>query len=257
MSRKSFWAAAIVAIGLTGCGGGAPEAKKEASEAKPAAAPPVDTANAGSISGKIAFTGPKPTPAKLSMDATPVCAKMHSGPVLAEDAVLNSNGTLKNVFVRIKSGLPQQEWPTPTTAVKLDQKGCIYTPRVVAVMVNQPIEISNSDDTNHNIHPMPKLNREWNESQGPKGEVKTKTFPKEEATPILFKCNVHPWMRAWVGVVSHPYFAVTGDDGSFELKNVPPGEYTIEAWHERFGVQEIKVKVEPKQAVTAEISFKG
>jgi hypothetical protein len=250
-----FWAAAAVAAGLTGCGG-APQPARESTGPKPAAAP-LDPANAGSITGKVTFTGPKPAPAKLSMDATPACAKMHSGPVLAEDVVINSNGTLKNVFVRIKEGLPQRDWPTPTTPAKLDQRGCIYTPRMIAVMVNQPIEISNSDDTNHNIHPMPKLNREWNESQGPKGEVKLKTFPKEEPAPILFKCNVHPWMRAWVGVVSHPYFAVTGGDGSFQLKDVPAGEYTIEAWHERFGVQEIKVKVEPKQTITAEISFKG
>ncbi|MBL8233172.1 MAG: hypothetical protein JNL98_32030, partial [Bryobacterales bacterium] len=134
MTRKMFWAAAMAAAILTGCGGGTPEAKK-AAESKPAASAPVDTANAGSISGKVSFAGPKPAPAKLSMDATPACAKMHSGPVLAEDAVINSNGTLKNVFVRIKTGLPQGEWPVPATPAKLDQKGCIYAPRMIGVMV--------------------------------------------------------------------------------------------------------------------------
>ncbi|MCZ2149845.1 MAG: carboxypeptidase regulatory-like domain-containing protein [Bryobacterales bacterium] len=258
MKRKMFWLTLPVTVLLASCGGGAPEAKKaESSAPAAAAAPPVDAATAGSISGKVAFTGEKPTPKVLSMDATPACARMHKGPVYAEDVVLNGNGTLKNVLVYIKEGLPKGEYPTPTAPVKLDQTGCIYVPHVVAVMVNQPLEISNSDTTNHNIHPLPRVNREWNESQPPKGDVKVKTFPKEEMPPILFKCNVHPWMRAWVGVMSNPYFAVTGDDGTFTLKNVPPGEYTIEAWQERYGTQEIKVKVEPKQAQTADFSFKG
>ncbi|MBI3210629.1 MAG: hypothetical protein HYZ37_17220 [Candidatus Solibacter usitatus] len=189
------------------------------------------------------------------MDATPACAKQHKGPIYSEDAVINANGTLKNAFVYIKSGLAKRDYPVPPAPVKLDQKGCIYVPHVVGVMVNQTLEISNSDDTNHNIHPMPKENREWNESQPPKGDVKVKTFPKEEVPPILFKCNVHPWMRAWVGVVSHPYFAVSGEEGTFTLKDVPPGEYMVGAWHERFGVKEVKVKVEAKQSLTADITF--
>jgi len=253
-----FVLAAATAL-LMSCGGSGPsETKKDLKETAPAAvAPAADAGTAGSITGKVAFTGAKPAARTLSMDATPMCAKMHKEPVLAEDAVVNSNGTLKNVLVYIKSGLPKRDYPAPTTPVKLDQVGCVYTPHVVAIMVNQPLEIHNSDETNHNIHPMPKVNREWNESQPPKGEVKVKTFPKEELPPILFKCNVHPWMRAWVGVSSHPFVAVTGEDGTFTLKDVPPGEYTLEAWQERFGVQEIKVKVEPKQAQTADITFKS
>lgn len=181
---------------------------------------------------------------------------MHSGPIYSEEVIVNSNGTLKNVLVRIKEGLPKQGWPVPAMPVKLDQKACVYRPHVLGVQVNQTLEIHNSDDTNHNVHPLPRVNREWNESQPPKGEVKLKTFPKEEAS-ILFKCNVHPWMRAWVAVVSHPFFAVTGDDGSFVLKDVPPGEYTIEAWHEKYGTQELKLKLEPKQPLAADFTFKG
>lgn len=249
-----FWV--VVACALLAACGGAPQPAESKKETAPAAAPPVDTANAGRISGKVLFAGAKPAPKTISMDATPQCAKMHSGPIYAEDVIVNANGTLKNAFVWIKDGLPKREYPAPAAA-RIDQKGCIYTPRVLGLMVGQTLEISNSDDTNHNIHPMPRLNREWNESQPPKGELKVKTFPKEEMPPILFKCNVHPWMRAFVGVVSHPFFAVTGDDGTFSLANVPPGEYTLEAWHERYGTQELKVKVEAKQEQTSDFTFKA
>jgi len=244
---------AAVALLMFGCGGST-EPKK--AETTPPAAP-IDPATLGGISGAVQFQGLKPVLKPLSMDATPACARMHSGPVYSEEAVLNKNGTLKNVFVWIKAGLPAREWPTPAASVKLDQRGCIYSPHVLGIMVNQTMEISNSDDTNHNIHPLPRVNREWNESQPPKGDVKVKSFAREEMPPILFKCNVHPWMRAWVGVVSHPFFAVTGDDGAFVLKEVPAGDYTPEAWHEKFGTMELKVKVEAKQIAPAEFTFKG
>ncbi len=248
----------VLAIALfTGCSGSSTAEKKESPAVPAAATLKVDPSTAGSITGKVAFSGTKPKPQPLSMDATPACARMHQKPALSEEVVLNENGTLRNVFIYVKAGLPAGDWPVPTTPAKLDQLGCVYTPHVLAVMVNQPIEITNSDSTNHNIHPLPKLNREWNESQPPKGEVKVKTFPKAEVPPILFKCNVHPWMRAWVGVVNHPFFAVTGDDGSFTIKDLPPGDYTLEAWHERYGTQEIKVKVEPKQAQPADFTFKS
>ncbi|HUQ95093.1 MAG TPA: carboxypeptidase regulatory-like domain-containing protein [Bryobacteraceae bacterium] len=255
MKRNSVWPALPAIVLLAGCGGGSPEVKKEPAPAAPSAA--ADPAFTGSVSGKVVFTGTKPAPRALSMDATPACARMHNGPVYAEDAVIASDGGLKNVFVYIKAGLPKRDYPVPSTAIKLDQNGCIYVPHVLGVMVNQPLEISNSDSTNHNIHPLPKINREWNESQPPKGDLKVKTFPKEEVPPILFKCNVHPWMRAWVGVVSHPYFGVTADDGTFSLKDVPAGEYTVEAWHERFGVKEVKLKVEPKGSAAADFTFKA
>lgn len=256
MKTRILWAVVCVGTCMTGCGGGstAPEAKKETPA--PAAAP-APVADAGSITGKASFTGEKPKPRTISMDATPACAKTHSGPIYAEDVIIAADGSMKNVFVWIKSGLAARDYPVPSEVVKLDQKGCIYTPHVVGVMVNQTIEIYNSDDTNHNIHPMPRLNREWNESQPPKGEVKVKKFDKEEVPPILFKCNVHPWMRAWVGVVSHPYFAVTGDDGAFELKDVPPGDYVLGAWHERYGAMELNVKVPPKQTVASNFTFKA
>jgi plastocyanin len=253
MKTRFLWL--VLCAWMAGCGGSTtPEAKKETPA--PAAAP-VAVPDAGTISGKITFAGERPKPRPLSMDATPVCAKMHTGPILAEDVIIAGDGALKNTFVWIKSGLAARDYPVPATPVKLDQVGCVYTPHVVGVMVNQTLEISNSDDTNHNIHPMPRVNREWNESQPPKGEVKVKKFDKEEVPPIMFKCNVHPWMRAWVGVVSHPYFAVTDAAGKFELKDVPPGDYVLGAWHERFGAMEMNVKVEPKAAAAASFTFKA
>jgi Carboxypeptidase regulatory-like domain len=258
MNLKLYTLAIVTAL-LVSCGGGTSESKKAEPPPPTAApaAPPADAATLGTIKGKVAFSGTKPTPKIISMDATPACARQHQGPIYAEDVVINPNGTLKNAMVYIKSGLPQKEYPAPTTPVKLDQKGCEYIPHVMALMVNQNLEITNSDPTNHNIHPLPRINREWNESQPPQGDVKTKAFSKEELPPILFKCNVHPWMRAWVGVSSHPFIAVTGDDGTFELKDVPAGEYTLEVWQERYGTQEMKVKVEPKQVQTADFTYKG
>ena len=261
MKTRHWIASAVVpALLLTACGGAKEEAKKdEAPAAAPAAsAPPIDEANAATVTGKINYTGDKPRLAIISMDATPACARQHSTPQRSEEVVLNSNGTLKNVFVWVKSGLPDRQWPTPASNGALDQKTCIYSPHVLAVMTNQNIDVTNSDPTNHNIHPLPKINREWNESQPPNGEKKIKSFPREEAVPpIAVKCNVHPWMRSYIAVVSHPFFAVSGDDGTFTIKGLPPGEYTIEAWHEKYGTQETKLKVEPKQTATADFTFKG
>src|SRR5579885_2992850 len=120
----------------------------------------------------------------------------------------------------------------------------------------QKIEIKNNDPTNHNIHPLPRINQEWNQSQPPKGEALIKSFPREEVM-IPVKCNVHPWMRSYIGVVSHPFFAVTGEDGTFTIKGLPPGNYTIEAWHEKYGTQDLPVTVAPKESKTVDFSFKG
>ncbi|MGH9675065.1 MAG: carboxypeptidase regulatory-like domain-containing protein, partial [Bryobacteraceae bacterium] len=240
---------------LAACSGGT-ETKKETPAAPAASAPPAVTADAGSIAGKVAFSGAKPVIRNISMDATPACARQHSTPPKSEEVVLNSNGTLKNVFVWLKAGVPEREFPAPSSPVVLDQHTCIYQPHVIGVVVGQEIEIRNSDDTNHNVHPLPKINREWNESQAPKSDPKRKSFPREEVM-IAVKCNVHPWMRSYVGVVRHPYFAITGDDGTFTIKDVPPGEYTVEAWHEKYGTMETKVTVAPKESKSADFDFKG
>ncbi len=247
----------VSALLLAGCGGSKEEAKKEA-PAQPAAAPAgaTDDANAATITGKVVFTGDKPTLRSIDMSANPACARVHTTPQKSEEAIVNDNGTLRYTFVWISKGLPDKQWPTPATAVSLDQQGCMYKPHVLGVMTGQGIEIKNDDPTNHNIHPLPKVNQEWNESQPPKGESKTKSFAREEVM-IPVKCNVHPWMRAYIGVVSHPFFAVTGEDGTFTIKGLPPGTYTLQSWHEKYGTQDQQITVAPKESKTVDFSYKG
>jgi len=245
-SLSCFFAAALL---LSSCGGGdtKSEAKKEA--------PPLDPAPIGTITGKVTFSGEKPASRHINMDAVPACANQHKGELPPQDMVVGKAGELKNVFVYVKAGLPARQWPTPSTPVEINQKGCLFTPRVLGIMVGQELVFTNDDPTMHNIHPTPKNNREWNSSQAPKGEKIVKKFDKEDVM-IPFKCNVHPWMRANVGVLAHPFFAVTSDDGSFSLKDLPAGEYTLEAWHEKLGTQEIKVSVAAKETKSADIAFK-
>jgi plastocyanin len=250
MKRLLLFLLAAPLLPLSSCS----NEKKE--ESKSIAALTVDPASAATIAGKATYGGEKPKRMPISMDAVPNCARQHNKPLLSEEAIVGTKGELANVFVYVKSGLPAGNWPVSSASIALDQKGCVYLPHVLGVMVGQNLEISNSDPTNHNVHPMPRTNREWNESQPPQSEKKMRTFDKEEIG-ILFKCNVHPWMRAYVSVLPHPFFAVTAEDGSFTIKGLPPGEYTLEAWHEKFGVQEIKVKVEAKDSKTADFTFKG
>jgi len=254
---KKIWISCGVAslLFVYGCGSKTETSEAPKKDAAPAAAP-VDEASAATVTGKVSFSGDKPVMKNISMDATPACAKAHSTPQKSEEVIVNGNGTLKNVFVWVKAGLPDRQWPVPSTPVRLDQKGCIYQPHVIGIMTNQELEIANDDPVNHNIHPQPTDNRDWNESQPPGSEVKKKTFPRQEVM-IPVKCNVHSWMRTWIGVVSHPFFAVTGDDGSFTIKGLPPGTYTIEAIHEKYGKKEMQITVAPKDSKTADFDFKS
>lgn len=257
---KSIFVSALAASALfvAGCGGSkAPETAKEEAAAPAATAPPIDEANAATITGKVSFTGDKPTMKTIDMSANPACARAHAGaPPKSEEVVVNGNGTLKNVFVWIKTGVPDRQWPIPSTPVEIAQKGCMYGPHVIGVMAGQDIKIINDDPTNHNIHPLPKINQEWNESQPPNGDPKVKKFAREEVM-IPVKCNVHPWMRSYIGVVNHPFFAVTGDDGTFTIKGLPPGKYTIEAWHEKYGTKDVDITVGAKESKSQDFEFKG
>ena len=241
---------------LTGCGGGERAAEKPAET--PAAAPSaptaaVDPATAGEITGKISFEGAKPRQVPIRMDAVPACGK---GPAYVEEVVVNDNGTLRNVYVYVKEGLGDKSFPVPAEPVTLDQKGCVYHPHVLALMTGQEFHVKNSDPTNHNVHPLPKDNREWNQSQPPGAAELKESFPRPEVM-IPIKCNVHPWMKAYIGVQKHPFHAVSGEDGSFTIKGLPPGDYTIEAWHEKYPAQTLKVTVGAKETKTADFSFKG
>src|SRR4051812_536072 len=233
---RVYWFA-IAALTLAGCGGegGGAETKKDLKAVEEANVPVLHPdENGATITGKVAFTGAKPSVKMLDMSATPFCTRAHPNGAPSEEIVLNKNGTVKNAFVWVKAGLPKGKWEAPQTPVVLDQVGCMYEPHVVAAMVGQPVAMKNSDGTNHNIHPMPQVNAEWNESQPPGSPVRQQSFPRPEIM-IPVKCNIHPWMRSYVNVVSHPFFAVTGDDGTFTIKGLPPGTYTIELVHEKYG----------------------
>ena len=260
---KTSWTPAVLAgaLLLAACGNDKSAETAKSETAAPAPSGPVvtpDEANGGTVTGKVAFTGEKPKIALLDMSAQPSCERQHKGePIKSEEVVINGNGTLKNVFVWVKSGLPANtKWAVPETSVTLDQTGCLYKPRVIGVMTSQFFEIKNDDPTNHNIHPQPQNNRDWNESQSPGQEPIRKRFGYQEVM-VPVKCNVHPWMRAFIGVAAHPFFAVTGDDGSFTIKGLPPGTYVIESWHEKYGRMEQTVTVGAKESKTVDFSYKG
>ena len=228
----------------------------------PAPAPPakspgkaVDAATAGSVTGRVVFEGTPPAPEPLKMGSDPACTE-GSGSKPQNDAVLIAkDGAIQNVFVYVKDGLdPAYSFEVPATTVQFYQRGCRYAPRIFGVRAGQPIEIINDDSTMHNVHAMPTSNQEFNKMEQVKGARLTHTFTVPEVM-VRFKCDVHGWMTAYVGVMAHPFFAVTGANGSFDIKGLPPGTYTIEAWHERFGTRTQKITVAEHQTQTVPFAF--
>jgi plastocyanin len=252
--------AACLAAFLVSCGGGntnqnAQNAAPASSGAAAPAAPAVDPAIAATVTGKVTFAGTAPAPAPIKLSADPYCEKANPG-LTTENEVVGKDGAVGNVFVYVKDGLGDRTFPAPSAPVVLDQKGCHYTPHVLGIQVGQPLQIVNSDDTLHNIHGLPKANREFNQGQPIQGMKMTHTFSTKEVM-IPFKCDVHAWMNAWIGVLDHPYYAVTSTDGTFSLKGLPPGTYTIEAWHERLGTQTQTVTVGEKETKDVAFTFKA
>jgi len=217
-----------------------------------AQADPTPVPAGNNIMGTVAYTGEQPKLKKLNMDADPVCAGLHAEAVRSETVLVNSNGTLKNVFVYLKEGLEGQTFEAPTEKVVFNQEGCKYDPHVLGVQVGQPIEILNSDATLHNVHALAAENPEFNYGMPFEGMTLPAQFDKAEVA-VKVKCDVHPWMKAYIAVVPHPYFSVTGDDGSFDLGELPAGDYTVEAWHEYYGAQTQKVTV-PGGQITFDFS---
>ncbi len=216
-----------------------------------------DAGYAGALTGKITFKGAKPAPVKIKMTADKKCEKAHGGKdVYSDQVVVNANGTLKNVFVYVKSGLPKKKYPAPKEKVKFDQSGCQYTPHVFGVMIDQKIEIINSDETLHNVHALPKNSKQFNIAQPKKGMKMTQSFSSPEVM-VKVKCEVHNWMAAYVGVMEHPFFAVSDDQGNFTIKDLPAGEYEVEAWHEKYGASTMKVSVAAAGSKSADFSFEG
>jgi len=239
---------ALVVLSCVACGG-----STGSTETAPAPAAvvtnPVDAATAGSLKGSIKLEGTPPPSQTINRRSDPYCEQQ--GEAKTQNFVV-SDGGLQNVFVYVKDGLGDLKFPVPTTPLVLDQKGCTYAPRVFGIQVGQPLEILNSDETLHNIHALPANNREFNRGQALKGLKSTHVFTTAEVM-VPFKCDVHNWMNAWVGVLNHPFYAVSGPAGAFDIQNLPPGTYTIEAWHEKLGTQTQMVTIGPKE--TKELSF--
>jgi plastocyanin len=215
---------------------------------------PSTAAGTATVSGEIKFVGTAPKPVPINMAADPSCAKQHSTPVLRQDVVADAQGALQNVVVFVADGLGDRTFAPPTQPAVIEQKGCMYQPHVLALQANQQLEVENSDPTSHNVHAMPASNREWNKAEPPGTKVDEAFSREEVAIPV--RCNVHPWMRSYVAVFKHPYFVVTGKDGRFNLSNLPPGTYTIEAWHEKLGTATQKVTVGANETKAIDFVFK-
>ena len=211
-------------------------------------------AQAGTIRGTIDYEGPIPRLKPIKMDADPICHAKHEGPVASESLVLGEGQTMANVFVRVKN--PKKKiYETPNEPVVLSQKGCIYSPHVFGVMVDQPVKFLNEDGTLHNVHAMCKTNKEFNMAMPKFRKVATRTFTEAEDM-FLIKCDVHPWMGAWISVMTHPFFATTGKEGTYEIKDLPPGEYEIEVWHEKLKTLARKVKISAEDDIqVADFTF--
>ena len=244
--------AIAIAAAVAGCSGGQKEA---APSAPPANAKRVDPSKAGNVSGRVTIEGTVPSNPKIPMDADPYCAQQNPNGATAENYVVDDGG-VENVFVYVKDGLNGYGFDVPSEPVKLDQRGCRYVPHVLGIRVGQKLAIANSDDTLHNVHAMGTANGEWNKGQALKNIVDQKAFTKPEVM-VGFKCDVHNWMHAYIGVLDHPYFAITHDGGKFDLKDLPAGTYTVEAWHEKLGTQTQTVTLGEKESKELTFTFKA
>ena len=237
---------ALLALTLAGC------SRTEQAAQRPPEYFKADPANSGSIHGTVRFSGPKPAPKRISMDAEEACEKMQTKPVFAGAISTGKDGALADVFVYVKSGLEGKKFEPVQQAVVLDQRGCQFLPRVIALRAGQMLQVKNSDPVSHNIHPQPKNNREWNQQQAPGSPDLQRKFVYPEVM-IPVKCNVHNWMRSYIGVLDHPYFAVTDQSGSFDWNALPAGDYVLAAWHE--GLGELTEKVTISKGARQDVTF--
>jgi plastocyanin len=250
MNRKVLALSALLSllflVTLIGCGKKEETTEQSTSpteQAKPAT--PIDKSTVASVSGTVKLEGTAPKPSKIDMSQDPACKK--GGDNMTETVVTDGKGDLANVFVYVKDGLGDRSFETPKDAVVIDQSGCRYHPHVLGAMAGQTVQVKNSDQTTHNIHPSPKDNKEWNESQPPGAAPLEKNFARQEVL-IPVKCNQHPWMKMYIGVVKNPYFAVTDADGKFTIKDLPPGDYTLTAVQpDKNWTQDLKIHVEAKK----------
>ncbi len=214
---------------------------------------PAPEVHAGSISGTVTYTGTPPKMRPIDMAKEPTCAAQHPTPVMTENVVTGPGNTVQNVVVYISAGAAAE--PAPTEVAHYNQKGCEYIPHVLPMQAGQPLEITNSDQTSHNIHPLATVNPEWNKSTPPGSPPIKATYEKPEF--IAVKCNVHPWMHGYFAVLPTSHWAITGNDGTFSLKGLPPGKYTVTAWHERFGTQSQEITVAAGDVPKVDFVFKA
>jgi plastocyanin len=233
MGQRSPWCLlALCAVPLlAGCGGSGP----------------------GGIRGTVTYAGPD-TGKPISMQGDPTCASLRPAPVESDEIALRG-GKLANVFVYVKRGLEGKSFPAPVEKKRVDQRGCLYVPRVLGVQVGQAVEFTNGDATLHTVHAVPAANAEFNEPQTEGAPPVARTFGKPEVM-VPVRCDIHPWMIAWVGVLPHPYYAVSSEDGGFSIPDLPPGRYTLEAWHETLGTRTREVTVAPGRTATVDFDFK-
>jgi hypothetical protein len=209
---------------------------------------------AGTVSGKVTYTGTPARQKPIDMGKEPSCAKEHSTPLTTESVVTGPNNALDNVVVYVSSGAPD-DGQVPAQAVTFEQKGCQYIPHVLVMHTDQELKITNDDQTSHNIHPLAKVNREWNKSQPPGSPPLVEKFPREEF--ISVKCNVHPWMHGYFAVLKTSHYDVSKGGGDFKLPNLPPGKYTITAWHEDYGTQTADVTITGNETKEQNFTFKA
>ncbi len=250
----------FAALSLVACSQEAPQAAAPAvSHASTASVQPksdlfVPAWDGAVVKGKVVFEGTAPRDKKIALDADPYCTQANADPMKTEVYVIGKSGEMANIVVWVKKGLPDKKYDAPKEAAVLDQKSCRYSPHVLPLMVGQTLKIRNSDDTMHNVHGLGTVNPEFNFGQAKKGGEEDKVFASAEF--IKIKCDVHGWMSAWVAVIPHPYFAVTGADGLFAIQGLPAGEYEVEAWHEKLGVQSATVKIGDKESKDVNFTFK-
>jgi plastocyanin len=214
---------------------------------------PLDRATAGIVAGTVTFTGAPPPMRTINVSGDAQCAAQHADGVSSGDAIVH-DGRVANAFVYLKEGLGDRVFAVPDVPVVVDQKGCLYEPHVAGVQTCQPITFVNSDPVLHNVHGTPVRSSAWNFGMGVQGSKRTIRIGAPEVM-VSVRCDVHPWMQAYVGVLDHPYFAVTGADGRFRIAGVPPGEYVVAAWHERFGTREARVTVGPQETREIGLAF--
>lgn len=250
-NRIILFVALFATVAAIACGGGSEPATTGSESAPPPAEPAAPAGPTGSIAGTVTYVDGDPDTA-IAMDADPVCVSLHPDPVHTQQIVVN-DGNLANVFVYVKEGVTGSH-PAPSESKMLDQKGCQYQPHVSGIQVGQTLVIRNSDSTLHNVHAMPEKNAEFNNGQPFEGMELEHQFTVPEIM-VPFKCDVHPWMNSYMGVLEHPFYAVSAEDGTFAIEGLPAGDYVVEAWHEELGAKTMSVTVSADAAAEASFDF--